>query len=294
MNADLATRYADLGLGIADGGEWDALIEPWVATSLFGIDNIIDEPPLIDRQLHALGNIYLERLRERGSNLFDGPVLALGSSIPGLLTLRPGGYLDHIRCAETLSAEWRERGRTPLRDRLDERAGGDPLHNGSGRCAALAVCALLVWDGPEGPQFVLGQRNLDVAVGPGMWHIVPAGMVEPGANALVDTLTRELGEEVALEAGEGARACAGVSVLGLVFNLERLQTEVSCLLVVGGSRPLLDSDEHGQARWWPYTEAGLVQALTELGPEQLMPTAAGTIELARWRLRLSASSSPTS
>ena len=75
-----------------------------------------------------------------------------------------------------------------------------------------------------------------------------------------------------------------VSAVGLAFGLERLQTEVGCLLILAGHRPMLDPEEHVESRWWPFSAAGLSAALEELGPDQLVPAAAGTLELARWRL----------
>jgi 8-oxo-dGTP pyrophosphatase MutT (NUDIX family) len=284
MTVALAARYQELGVSIDAAGEWAVLVEPWAPTRPSGISRLLPASPVLDRKLRAAGDAHLDRLRQRGAQLHDGPVLALGSAIPGLLTLRPGSYFDHLRCAETLAAEWQAGAATPLRDRLDARAGGDPLHSGAGRCAALAVAALLVWGGPRGPEFVLGRRSERLAVGSGLWHVVPAGMVEPGPHPLSDALTRELSEEVSCEPGQAERAVSGASILGLAFGLERLQTEVGCLLILAGHRPMLDPEEHVESRWWPFSAAGLSAALEELGPDQLVPAAAGTLELARWRL----------
>lgn len=266
------------------------LIEPWARTKLSGISRFLDAPCVMDRHLRVAGEDALEELVLPGNHLYDGPVLALDEARPQLITLRPGGFLDHIRAGGALAREWRKGGPMPLRERAERRASGDPLHKGSGRCAALGVSALLVWEGPDGPEFVLGKRSERVVL-PGSWHVAPAGMVEALKSPFADSLAQELYEEVALDEGQAERALAGASVLGLSFDLVHLSVGLACMLIVTGRRPVLDVSEHVEVIWRPFTDGGLLQALTELGPERLVPVGAGNLELARWRLQRLCSSS---
>ena len=90
-------------------------------------------------------------------------------------------------------------GTLPLREAVE--AERNPLLDGDGRCAAITVSTLMVFNRPQGGFYCLiRRRSTDVGVSPGMLHVVPAGMFE--AKNLEDrwsvemNVWRELLEEV--------------------------------------------------------------------------------------------------
>jgi hypothetical protein len=89
----------------------------------------------------------------------------------------------------------------PLRVAV-ERQATNPLIDGAGRCAAITISMLVVFNRPDnaGYYFLICRRSPEVGVSAGMFHIVPAGMFEAfnrGEDWRVDwNLWRELLEEV--------------------------------------------------------------------------------------------------
>lgn len=102
------------------------------------------------------------------------------------------GYNNAIDALTTL-------GTLPLREAIE--AERNPLLDGGGRCAAITVSTLMVFNRRQGGFYCLiRRRSADVGVSPGMLHVVPAGMFE--AKNLEDrwsvemNVWRELLEEV--------------------------------------------------------------------------------------------------
>jgi 8-oxo-dGTP pyrophosphatase MutT (NUDIX family) len=111
-----------------------------------------------------------------------------------------------------------------LRARAAAAAGGDPLHRGDGRVAALglSVAATL----PDG-RLLLGRRRAELALDPGAWHVVPSGMLEPEPDPIGAAVAREALEELGVPADPGA-----VRILGLGWDLARLRPEVCVALTL--------------------------------------------------------------
>jgi transcriptional regulator with XRE-family HTH domain len=90
-------------------------------------------------------------------------------------------------------------GTLPLREAIQRL--GDPLRSGAGRCAAITVSTLFVFQRYNRRYIcMLRRRGTEVAVSPGMWHVVPSGMFEPMYSddqwSVTMNVWRELLEEV--------------------------------------------------------------------------------------------------
>lgn len=91
-------------------------------------------------------------------------------------------------------------GSLPLREAV-EAAARTPLVNGAGRCAAMTVSMLIVFQRETGEfNTIVRRRSEDVGVSAGLHHVVPAGMFEaPNAEdnwSLEASIWREFLEEV--------------------------------------------------------------------------------------------------
>jgi 8-oxo-dGTP pyrophosphatase MutT (NUDIX family) len=292
-SVDLRDRYRHLGYPTAVGCDCPALIEPWALTGLDGHLQIIDQPARLDRQLAHTRDRMVAELQAQGKHLFNGPVLALDHTIPGLLTCRPGSYFDMLAAPGILEREWAaDSAVTPVRDRLDRLAGGDPLRHGQGRCAAIAVAALLMFG--EGPdrRFVMGRRSQRLAVAPGQWCPIPAGMVEPADRLpLRDALAREISEELShpalADSARIAEALNHAQIMGLSFDLLRLRLDVCVAVPVPdqeGAVPIGDPSEFDDVRTWDLSADGLAAAAEYCGAAGMTPAGGGALELAGWHL----------
>ena len=156
----------------------------------------------------------------------------------------PSGYFAAVATTDSLRVEWDREGFGPLRARVHELAGADPLRNGRGRAAAIGVAAAGVREG----RVLLGRRAEHLAADPGYWHVVPSGMVEPGA-AVEDQVQRELSEELGAPAGPP-------QPLGVGFDLRRLRPELCWTLELYSEEVEL-GEEFVEASWidpearWP-------------------------------------------
>jgi len=170
----------------------------------------------VDAGLRAGGAAHLAALRALAPGMHDGRVLAMVAVSGGLVRARVGGYFDMVATGDALAHDG------ALRERAVALAGGDPLHDGSGRVAAigLSVAALL-----PGGRVLLGRRRADLPLDPGCWHVVPSGMLEPGPDPLGAAFEREAREELGV-----AVARSAARVLGLGWDVARLRPEV-CLAV---------------------------------------------------------------
>ena len=267
-------------------GDWPVLIEPRVADNLAEATRIIEQAPAIVPALGTAGAKWLEQKVRGGFDAWDGPVLSFASITPGSIELYHSGFIAGLCCAEPLRAEWQAGGATPLRDAVEKACGGDPLHNGAGRRSIAAAAGLLVFDGPDGPEFALGRRRMGMAQYSGFWHVAPAGGVDPtDQNPFGATLANEIHEELIMDEGEGLRMADTASLLGLSFDLLCLRMEACFLLRCSGERPQLHESEHVETMWRPFTVESIRATLDDLGPGKLVPTGAGTLELACVRLQ---------
>ena len=219
----------------------------------------------LDPDLLAGGQAHLAEVRRRTRGLRDGAVLALDRLEAGTLHVRPSGYLATVATADALRAEWEREGMGPLRARAHALAGADPLRSGHGRAAAVGLAVVTTFAG----RVLLGRRSQAVAADPGLWHVVPSGMLEPGVD-LVDQIGRELEEELGLYAGWEAEG------LGLGFDLARLRPEVCWRLEAVREPELKLGYEFTEVRW-----------IDPAGgwPEGLTPAAAAALALFSATLR---------
>jgi 8-oxo-dGTP pyrophosphatase MutT (NUDIX family) len=213
----------------------------------------------VDARLRAGGAAHLAALRARSPGMHDGRVLAMAAISEGLVRARVGGYYDMVATGDAPAAD------DVLRARAAALAGGDPLRDGTGRVAAIALSvAALV----PGGRVLLGRRRADLPLDPGRWHVVPSGMLEPGEDPVGAALEREALEELGV-----AVARSSARVLGLGWDRARLRPEI-CLAVSLHAVP----DGGGSAA----EEYDAVEAFApERPPEPLTPGAACALALLR-------------
>lgn len=216
-------------------------------------------PAPLDADLLDAGRPHVEEVARRTPGLHDGPVLALDHLDGELLHTRPSSYLATLATTDTLRAEWQRQGMGPLRTRAHELADPDPLRNGHGRAAGVGLAVVTTFGG----RVLLGRRSGAVAADPGLWHVAPSGMLEPGVD-LVDQIQRELEEELGLDTGWSGRA------LGLGFDLLRLRPEVCWALEPLDEPELRLGDEFTEGCWIDPTGDW---------PEDLTPAAAAALAL---------------
>ena len=180
---------------------------------------VVDDGPWpVDVALRAGGAAHLAALRRRVPAMYDGPVLSMTAVSGAVVHARAAGYFDMVATADALAHD------PALRARGATLAGGDPLHRGDGRVAAvgLSFAATL----PDG-RVLLGRRRADLPLDPGAWHVVPSGMLEPEPDPIGTAVAREALEEL----GVAADATA-VRTLGLGWDLARLRPEVCVALAL--------------------------------------------------------------
>ncbi|PYP85993.1 MAG: hypothetical protein DMG65_19605 [Candidatus Angelobacter sp. Gp1-AA117] len=90
-------------------------------------------------------------------------------------------------------------GTLSLREAIE--AQGDPLFSGHGRCTAITISTLMVFNRiPAGFACLIRRRSIEVGLSPGMLHIVPAGMFEASNThdnwSIEMNVWRELLEEI--------------------------------------------------------------------------------------------------
>lgn len=240
----------------------------------------------VDPELAAGGQGHLRSVARRSPGMHDGAVAVMEHLSDGVLHAGRSGYFAMIATCDALAAEaagaasWEGSppSQLPLRVRASELAGGDPLHNGAGRAAAIGVSVVLTGSSPAGDGFVIGRRRTHLAADPGRWHIAPSGMLEPegSGEVLIRSVRRELYEELGLRLGEHPE----LSVLGFAHDLLRLRPEVCLRLDLGdwpGPPPpteefdafaVVGTGGDALARFW-----------TTHPPERITSPAAGAIAL---------------
>jgi 8-oxo-dGTP pyrophosphatase MutT (NUDIX family) len=188
-----------------------------------------DGPWPVDATLRAGGAAHLAALRGRVPRVHDGPVLAMTAAAGGIVRARRAGYFDMVATADALAGD------PALHARAAALAGDDPLHRGDGRAAALglSVAALM-----PGGGVLLGRRRADLPLDPGLWHVVPSGMLEPEPDPVAAALVRETREELGVDVDPAA-----VRTLGLGWDLARLRPEVCLALRLDAVPELAGGDE---------------------------------------------------
>ncbi len=154
-------------------------------------------------------------------------------------------------------------GSLPLREAVEK--GRNPLTDGTGRCAAITISTLIVFQRSTGEYYtIIRRRSTSVAVSPGLHHIVPAGMFEApntqdvwsietniwrelleeiydeeeqlghGVSELHDYLRAKMPIKIILELIDNGRA--ELSVTGICCDLLNLRPEICTVLYIADPR----------------------------------------------------------
>src|SRR3954453_12405779 len=182
-----------------------------VPDSLGDAVGVAEADAFVDPQLRRGGEGHLQRVLSRSRGTFNGPVLVLDRIEGATIHVKQAGYFDMIATCDALVLD------AELRRRAEQLAGGDPLHRGHGRAAAVGVGVVGVRRG----RFTLGLRAPQLALDPGRWHLVPSGTVD--ARGLEATIAAELREE------HGIERVTGLRVIGLGWDLARLRPELTLM-----------------------------------------------------------------
>src|SRR4051794_11004161 len=197
-----------------------------VPDSLGDAVGVAEADAFIDPQLRRGGEAHLQRVLSRSRGTFNGPVLVLDRIEAATIHVKRAGYFGMIATCDALVLD------AELRRRAEQLAGGDPLHRGHGRAAAVGVGVVVVRRG----RFTLGLRALQLALDPGRWHLVPSGTVD--ARGLAATVAAELREE------HGIEQVSGLRVIALGWDLARLRPELTLMTPdLGDVRPPLPTEE---------------------------------------------------
>lgn len=249
----------------------------------------------IDPLLAESGRPHLARLRRLRPRMHDGAVLVLDRLTATRLEVAASTYFDMVATGDALRdeylAETVERRELPMRARAHAVArGGDPLVSGRGRAAAVGVSVIVRLHGRGGPALVLGRRRDDLPTDPGLWHVVPSGMLEPspGGDLLLVTVQRELAEELGVTFST-AKLRRRLRWLGVAHDLLRLRPEACVYLdctfgdLPGGQlQPCNDEFQE-----WDLVECspeGIAAFWASRPPELLTPAAAGAMALMEERM----------
>lgn len=275
----LAARYPAAHVVRRGGRTYPAALS--AVAELDSIDALVrttTDEVRVDEQLRAAGQAHLDAIRAGNPGAFDGPVLALTRQADGRVVAGRGHYFDMLATCDALREEWEaDPAHTPLRDRADALAGGDPVARGDGRAAAIGISvAVTVGTGAE-RSVLLGHRSADVAMDPGRWHIAPSGMLEPGSGLepVASALLRELAEET------GVGQTGPPRLLGVGFDLTRLRPEICLQVEAGNAAVRVAGVEFDDGELVPLQWESLWQ---RFGPDDLTPAAAATLALLEGRL----------
>jgi hypothetical protein len=209
----------------------------------------------------------------------------------------------------------------PLRETIE--VAGNPLLDGAGRCAAMSISMLIVFERPgKGLWTIVCRRSKDVAANAGMMHVVPAGMFEARNSAdhwsVQIALWREMLEEVYSEKEEQGDGTPGFedylvqkepvktlsslikerrvefSLTGICSDLTYLQIGVCAVLLVRGVslaeiRPMKLNWEYDltsdRRGSFGIPWAKIEEHVNELKVGEITPIGAACLELGRRWLR---------
>jgi 8-oxo-dGTP pyrophosphatase MutT (NUDIX family) len=264
--------------------------------SSFPLAKLADDPLWIDPALRAAGQAHLLQVAARSSPMHDGRVLACLTTDGFPLICATSGYFDAIATSDSLRAEYLDRvaedprsqvnlDALPLRGLAHAACAGDVLHSGRGRVAAVGVSVAVTLPSASGRALVLGLRNDALAADPGMWHVAPSGMLEPGgADPVLELVERELSEELDVHVGAAGELSARLRLLGIGYDLLRLRPEICLRLDLNErdlpSQGLLLTPNEFQAQCLiGLSELSMSEFWTSHPPQTLTPAAAATIAL---------------
>lgn len=275
-----------------NGLAYPAAIEPVSDASVDGFVAARERTMPLDEQLDSMGKRHVAAVRRRGATLYDGEVVVLERVKTGRVSAVRSSYFAMLASCDALRNEYLGSVATrptladlPLRAVAHAAADGDPLHCGIGRAAALGVSVLITVPAGEWRAFLLGRRQWTLATDPGIWHVVPSGMVEDCASGdpVLATAAKELWEELSLELSTGALRDR-LAVLGVGYDLLRLKPEV-CLRLdldtidLRGRRLIPSPSEYSRLRLFDVSPAGLDAFWRDHAPDELTPAAAATVAL---------------
>lgn len=238
----------------------------------------------------------LRQIEAAGRTLFDGTIAAMRRMHTGdrlALDWSPGSYFDQLASCEG--------------DRVHD-GTGDPMRDGSGRCAGIGVSTVMRVMTEDGPRVWLGRVSDQKATGAGRLHVMPAAMLEPSKPntvSITDTVMREFAEELFGLHGDGDRwwvdtepvkelrvmldaDSASLEFTGIAINLVNLRPEVCTLLRIDtpmwrqrwGDRLAMNWEFEGKLREVCFGDEATFAADLGEGVRALVPPAAGAIGLA--------------
>ncbi|MBL0161583.1 MAG: hypothetical protein IPP47_31640 [Bryobacterales bacterium] len=219
-------------------------------------------------------------LRFAKGKMFDGEVYAMRRlRCSGRLRLdtRRGGYFDSLNTCEAMELElFEDVPGLPLRT-------GQPLMDGTKRCAAIGVATLLVLRDRSGHSLVLAPiAAKGMPHRAGQLHVVPSGMFQP-PYSVAQTVRTELREEL-----HGLRlpSDAPIYFTGIAINLMNLRPEICTMVIVDRPPTLrLGAEFQPGARVVAFgSDAHLVRAL-QLHDTPITPPGAAALFLGARVLR---------
>lgn len=201
-----------------------------------------------------LGALLVEK-----PTLYDGATYIMQQIATNPLTIHGGigRYYDMLATCDALEQEiYHTNGKFPLRDTLHAIISPEAaLTDGQGRSAAIGVSTLIVFNLEGDYRAILARRSSQTAIHAGMYHVLPAFMLEPtetdvfAASSwnLTRQVEREILEEVfgvpenddydnhpALEDLRMMRTTgrASLYLTGVVMNLLTMRPEIGTLLLI--------------------------------------------------------------
>ncbi|HEY3440156.1 MAG TPA: hypothetical protein VGK29_05375 [Paludibaculum sp.] len=212
--------------------------------------------------------------------MFNGEIYAMRRlRCSGRLRLdtKCGSYFDSLNTCEAMELELMEGvPGLPLRT-------GQPLMDGTKRCAAIGVATLLVLRERAGHSVVLAPiAAKGMPHRAGQLHVVPSGMLQP-PYSVIHTVRTELSEELHdLDPPQDAR----IYFTGIAINLLNLRPEICTMVIVDRPPSLrLGAEFQPGARVVPFgSDAHLVRAL-QLHDTPITPPGAAALFLGARVLR---------
>ncbi len=202
---------------------------------------------------------HLNALLTQKPDLYDGATYVMQQITTNPLTIQGGigRYYDMLATCDALEQEiYHTSDASPLRDTLHAVISPeDALTNGYGRSAAIGVSTLIVFDHGGVYRAIIARRSRQTAIHAGMYHVLPAFMLEPTETDVFAgtswNLTRQVEREILEEVfgvpeyadydnhqalndlrGMMAAGRAELCLTGLVMNLLTMRPEIGTLLLI--------------------------------------------------------------
>jgi DNA-binding winged helix-turn-helix (wHTH) protein len=293
--------------------------------------------PTLDETQYALARLFIQSKYTRGKIKHEAleycmTSIDLTGSLPRI-DGRFGLYYDNILTQYAMEWELKKalkieghlalaRGRIgtlPLREAIE--FGRNPLLNGMGRCTAMTVSMLMVFERPgQGLWTLIHKRSIKVGLSAGMLHVVPAGMFEvknprekwSALKAVKREMLEEVYDEEEQQGGEAGfedslehkkpvpflsqlidEKKAELSLTGICCDLLNLRPEICTVLYVPVAGLTEDRDMHVN---WEYERPGprdnfgtpwdLVEVdMQKVRVGEMVPSGVACFELGRTWLR---------